>query len=127
MTHEKMGLTGQYAAPGSVGIPARSDKDHDMNEHQQQEDSDRDAARVQENRRRAGDGIPETPRQVAFIWMDLIYTIADQMGSNGKHMAIERLADLVGEMPELKSKLQQHNKEMSDAIERRSALRDHRR
>lgn len=97
-----------------------------MNEHQQQEDSDRDAERIRDNNRRAGADVPETPRQVAFIWMDLIYTIADQMGSNGKHMAIERLADLVGEVPGLKSKLQQHNQEMNSAIERRSAVRDHR-
>lgn len=97
-----------------------------MNEHQQQEDSDRDAERIRDNNRRAGADVPETPRQVAFVWVDLIRTIADQTGGNAEHMIMERLADLVGEVPGLKSKLQQHNKEMNDAVERRSAVRDHR-
>lgn len=97
-----------------------------MNEHQQQEDSDRDAARIQDNNRRAGADIPETPREVAFVWVDLICTIAEQMGGDEKAMIISRLADVIGEVHGLKPTLQRHNKEISDAIERRSALRDHR-
>ncbi|HSH27956.1 MAG TPA: hypothetical protein VK972_09375 [Wenzhouxiangella sp.] len=95
-------------------------------EHDTQERSDLEADRVRDNRRRAGDDIPETPRQTAFVWVDLIRTIADQTGGNTEHMIMERLADIIGANPQVKSTFRQQNQEMSNAIEKRSALRDHR-
>lgn len=92
-----------------------------------QEQSDLEAERIQDSHRRAGTDVPESPKQVAFVWVDLIREIAVDQGLSSAHLIMARLASIIGETPGLKARFQQQNQEMSNAIERRSALRDHRR